>query len=308
LYLTNASNYRADFEATSVCPGYDIENGNSSQPHAYKYVLLPASIAQNPTLQYDCRISIDSFATYLLSSINQNSYRIPKFNFLFDLVPTINVGTLFLSFAALMNTNSTVTNQYLDAIANGYGFALGGNPRNIVYTTGIHPNSVKYVLQTDSYIIGSNDGLPTAPGLTIEGPINVNDPFVQIAAGPGILTSLGINDPIDTSWPWFEYFTDAGIPFQDEYTPQDNLGYMSFNLGVYLALRSPSLVFNQILVAPPTPTTCSNSTGTGSSTVPGSTTAQQATTQKPSTKVVSGASNITIFSLLSLFIAIIFMV
>ncbi|HSM84178.1 MAG TPA: glycoside hydrolase family 9 protein [Nodosilinea sp.] len=123
----------------------------------------------------------------------------------------------------------TGQDRYLDAALLGTQFAVGANPDNMTYTTGLGHTSPQNPLISDQRITGD-----VLPGITLYGPIDTgfygSDWFFDV------LESVAI--PPARQWPSVEtYFDIYYVPNINEFTVMQSMGDAAYAWG-YLAGRA----------------------------------------------------------------------
>lgn len=201
----------------------------------FTYVRLPAAMA-DPILQAAARKAFIAGAERAIRYAEKNAFNIvteteymPVFEYTgFFTVPGIQ--SRVLPRAHYLTGDA----RYLAATVQSCNFALGANPDNLVYTTGLSPRSVRWPLHLDSRRTGQR-----APaGITVYGPSDqstVNPASMWVHA----YALAGRVQPKLSAWPVQESYVDMFVwPGCNEYTVHQCLGPVAYTWG-YLAATQP---------------------------------------------------------------------
>lgn len=118
--------------------------------------------------------------------------------------------------------------NYLKAAIASENFAVGANPDNLCYTTGVGLRNPENTLHHDSRMTGQK---PPA-GITVFGPFSLNHPDDAI---PRLLRA-DFMWPGAYAWPSFESYLDIyRYPCMDEYTVHGSIGPNAYQWGYFAA-------------------------------------------------------------------------
>jgi len=118
--------------------------------------------------------------------------------------------------------------KYLEGTVASCGFAVGANPDNIVYTTGLGANPVRWALHCDSRALG----LPAPPGITVYGPTDAKENAGMMEwVFTWFIGSQSI--PNGKAWPMYEsYFDIYVVPQMNEYTITQTIVPSAYTWGI----------------------------------------------------------------------------
>jgi endoglucanase len=107
--------------------------------------------------------------------------------------------------------------KYLAAAVRATQFAIGANPDNLTFTTGLGPNPIKHPMKIDSYLTGQ----PTPIGITAYG---ISDPKMNYKfdewAHTYFLNQGGKMVPFSRDWPAYQSYWDIYVvPSTNEFQP-----------------------------------------------------------------------------------------
>lgn len=118
--------------------------------------------------------------------------------------------------------------KYLEATIASCGFAVGANPDNLVYTTGLGANPVRWALHCDSRALGR----PAPPGITVYGPTDAKE---NAGMMEWVFTWFIGNQSIPNgkTWPMYEsYFDIFVVPQMNEYTITQTIVPSAYTWGI----------------------------------------------------------------------------
>jgi endoglucanase len=135
------------------------------------------------------------------------------------------------SLALLRAHALTQDSKYLKAAVLSTQFALGANPENMTYTTGLGQRSPQHPLLIDQRVLGRTP----PPGITVYGPIDSVE-YVDLWSTKWIQGETGIYPPIG-DWPTTESYFDLLLsPATAEFTVMQTIAPSTYTWG-YLAAR-----------------------------------------------------------------------
>jgi endoglucanase len=121
--------------------------------------------------------------------------------------------------------------KYLQAAVLSTQFALGANPENMTYTTGLGQRSPQHPLLIDQRVLGRTP----PPGITVYGPIDSVE-YADLWSTKWIKGESGIYPPIG-DWPTTESYFDLLLsPATAEFTVMQTIAPSAYTWG-YLAAR-----------------------------------------------------------------------
>lgn len=118
--------------------------------------------------------------------------------------------------------------KYLEGTVASCGFGVGANPDNLVFTTGLGANPVRWALHCDSRALGR----PAPPGITVYGP---TDPIEHGGMMEWVFTWFIGNQSIPNgrTWPMYEsYFDIYVVPQMNEYTVNGTISPSAYTWGI----------------------------------------------------------------------------
>jgi endoglucanase len=211
-WLTGEGQYHEIFKrTTSLGSGPD----RAQQDAAFTYARLPDELA-DATLKGKARAAVLGLARACLDFAKGNSFGVsmavdmPSMGWVGYLTKP-GVGCAAMPRAYYL----TKDRKYLAGALHATQFAIGVNPSNITFTTGLGPNAVRYPM----YIDASNTGMFDAPpGVTVYG---ISDPAMNYDFDSWVHTyKLRKMTPKSRTWPAAESYWDIqGVPSTNEYQP-----------------------------------------------------------------------------------------
>lgn len=125
--------------------------------------------------------------------------------------------------------------DFMEALFASTQFGLGANPDNLVFTTGLGINQIRWVLHEDAF----KTARPVPPGITVYGPADHSADVVQGGWWLSFVDGFRINEgrmyPHFKDWPVLESYLDMwNFVSQNEYTPWQNFAPVSYSWG-YMA-------------------------------------------------------------------------
>lgn len=186
------------------------------------------TIPVETSVRLNCRNAIIREADFALSYEDGNAFNIAARE---PGKPPLN-GYFTVSDAKSMIRAHHLTGEakYLRGVVRSTQFGAGANPSNVVYTTGVGKNPVKYPLHVESH----NTGMDAPEGITVYGPRDVRwykDHWIM----KRLLNEAVVPHP--TEWPTADAYFDL-YPYVElnEWTIQQTMGPNSYVWG-YLAGR-----------------------------------------------------------------------
>ena len=154
-----------------------------------------------------------------------------------------NATTPFVT-PLIMAYEITQDSAYLDYVYTSCDYILGGNPLNLVWTTGLGENSVKDPLMINNWYSDNDEPIP---GITVYGPIKLNMSHIRPWKGrtPNIPWHPGFSHntcyPDKTLWPAHELFFENRLcPITNEFTIMQVSGLVGSVFGYLCAPGIPA--------------------------------------------------------------------
>jgi endoglucanase len=196
----------------------------------FVYATLPDGIGDEQ-IKLKCKQAIIDAAEETVKNGNSLPYHLTSENLASDKGNGYGAFTTIPRNTQLIRAHYLTGNEkYLQTAISAADFALGANPDNICFTTGVGVRYPKNILHHDSRMTGQE-----APvGITVFGPQDFNHP-------DSIFPSLIKDDflwPGAYVWPTFEGYLDIyRHPCSTEYTVHGTLGPNNYQWGYFAARR-----------------------------------------------------------------------
>jgi endoglucanase len=237
LWLTGEARFQEAFAAATVLTLPDPRSPDLGRQRdaTFTYARLPEGLG-DPALRQAARTAVTRLADYALTYGDGNSFGLSTDD---NMPPMGWVG--FVSKPGIHSRELprayylTGDPKYLSGAIRACQFALGANPENLTFTTGLGPNPVRWPLHIDSQMSGQ----PTPPGITVCGN---SDPAMNYEfdawAHTWFLAFGGKMVPDSRTWPMYESYWDIyTVPSTNEYQPHF-LAQSAYYWG-FLAARPP---------------------------------------------------------------------
>ena len=241
--LTGEPAYHDAFLEDSVLTDADRAMGEQSQRDAlFAYATMRDGLGDAQLRDLARRAVIaDADATVEFSKGNAFSFATPGR----DRPPFLGFYSGPVDAGALVRGHRlTGEDRYRDAALAATQFALGANPDNLSYTTGLGTRQPQWVLHEDSF----KTGQPPPAGITVYGPFDFLADFARDRQNSWWFGTLnGFADlrkmtPDFFDWPVLESYVDMwNWVSQNEYTPQQTMAPSAYVWG-FLAAESDQVV------------------------------------------------------------------
>ena len=229
---TERENAAADLFRLTLEPAYEqiylSIRTDKNYDADFAYCTLPNGVGRE-TVKHRCRQAILDAAACAVDNGAKLPYHLTS-----EDLTTERAGG-FASFCTIPRNTQLIRahyltgeSQYLAAAIAAEDFAVGANPDNLCYTTGVGQRDPQNILHHDSRITGQKP----PKGITIFGPHDFNHPDDAIVR----LLRADFMWPGAYAWPSFESYLDIyRHPCVNEYTVQGTIGPNAYQWGYFAA-------------------------------------------------------------------------
>jgi endoglucanase len=238
--MTGDDRWHRVFLEDTVLLGATRRESGAQRDALFTYARLPVELGR-PDLRQQARETLLADAAACLTFQSHNA---------FALAARDRTRPPYLGFySGAVDAHALVRGHVLSGDARYHAgllaatqFALGANPDNLSYTTGLGSHTPNWVLHEDSL----KTGRPAPPGITVYGPFDHSGAFIT----PGSWWFIGFEGlangdhqmvPRLRDWPVVESYVDIwNFIAQNEYTPWQTMAPAAYVWGYLAALTAAS--------------------------------------------------------------------